>query len=63
MLVWYVNNGSISNKQHMHFHSFTNDGKIRVFHDGRTSFSSAKCLPSGKPSLQTFDDYEIYKEK
>lgn len=63
VLVWYVNNGSISNKQRMHFSGFTEDGKIMVYQDGRTSFSSAKWLPSGKPCLQTFDDYEIYKEE
>ena len=59
VLVWYVNNGSTSNKHHMHFHSFTDDGKIRVFQDGRTSFTAAKWQPSEKPCLQTFDCYEV----
>ena len=60
VLVWYSNSCSISDKQRAHFHSFTKDEKIRVYQDGRTSFTTAKWLPSDKPCLQTFDCYEVY---
>lgn len=59
VLVWYDNNGVISTKLPRHFHNFTEDGKIRVFQDGRTSFTTTKWLPADKPCLQTFDCYEV----